>query len=431
MSKLSLVPYSDSDESFVDLNGLESLKEVEEETQTPKRNSIFIDICAAVHHDALFPGATSWNDISYEAEEGSKTYFLVIAICLNYGASKILKKSPARSTSHVDLQLLAGTAYDYDYFVPEARRAPSHYQKATLTTTERPFIRYWNNFVRNIRLPVPSISWNMTNPLVNLFNAGATNVIDSPVGNYNRRRTKGKRSKSTRKQTKKRKHTPTIYEGEENDAYQTAGGYGGYEEPFTVKFDPRKTLYFYDPSTGQYYNIRKTQTQYLNIYAPTEQQQQQQLDDIEEQEEEEVEEPDGQAASITPQIEPPTMETSNESTESSHEPMEQINEQPILSDSQKVQDSAEVEIIPPEVENIDELEEQTLDGHPFDDIQLSKQQNVKNVEMLRNSIGTYMSDDRLNRMRQRTSIKHKPKTVRRRVKSQPTTKFTYYVLQRV
>ncbi|XP_053970019.1 uncharacterized protein LOC128871889 [Anastrepha ludens] len=360
----------------------------------------------------------------------AKIYFLVIAICLNYGASKILKKSPARSTSNADLQLLAGTAYDYDYFAPEARRAPSRYQKASPTTTERPFIRYWNNFVRNIRLPVPSISWNMTNPLVNLFNAGATNVIDSPVGNYNRRRTKRKRSKSTRKQTKKRKHTPTIYEGEENDTYQTSGGYGGYEEPFTVKFDPRKTLYFYDASTGQYYNIRKTQTQYLNIYAPNEQQQQQ-LDEVEEQEEEEVEEPDIQAESIAPQIEPPTMETGNESTEFSHEPMEQINEQPILSDSQEVQDSAEVEIIPPEVENIDESEEQTLVGQPFDDIQLSKQQNAKNVEMLRNSIGTYMSDDRLNRMRQRTSTKHKPKAVRSRVKSQPRTKLTYYVLQRI
>lgn len=35
--QLSLVPYSDSDESFVDLNGLESLKEVEEETCVGKR----------------------------------------------------------------------------------------------------------------------------------------------------------------------------------------------------------------------------------------------------------------------------------------------------------------------------------------------------------------------------------------------------------
>ncbi|CAD6993830.1 unnamed protein product [Ceratitis capitata] len=334
---------------------------------------------------------------------------------------------------------LIGTAFDYDYFAPEARRAPSRYQKSSPITTERPFIRYWNNFVRNIRVPVPSITWNMTNPLVNLFNAGVTNVIDTPVGNYNRGGSKRKRSKSTKsKNSKKRKPIHTDYDVDEDETYQ-AVSYGGYGEPYADDYDPRKIMYFYDASTGQYY---KMQTQYVNSYALAEQQlqqqqQQQQNDDDDEaelQEADEIEAIEGHVAMVDAQIEPPTAESVNESNENENETAQHADEEEeALSDGEEGRDSGEVEIIPADMEIFDDsAEEQTTHKQQLvEQTKSNKSKRVKIVEELRNSIGSYMRDDHFNRMRQRAKAKPIPQTLRSSLKARPRRKFTYYLLQPV
>lgn len=322
---------------------------------------------------------------------------------------------------------LIGTTFDYDYFVPEARRAPSRYQKSHPTTTERPFVRYWNNFIRNIRVPVPTITWNMTNPLVNLFNAGYTNVIDTPVGNYNHKNTKRKRSKNTRKHantkakhSKKHKHTHAYDDDEET--YQ-ADDYNGYAAPYTLDLNPNKIAYYYDASTGQYY---KLQTQYVNSYTSPEQQEQQ-LDGVEEEQEEQIDE---EAAAA--QIEPPTTEAALDGNENENAHASQEGEDEGLTGPEAVKDSGEVEIIPADVENFDDSDEvQTPVDQLVEPTKMSKAKNIKNVEELRNAISAYMLDDRFNRMRQQANTAERYKMLSNKVKPQPKQTFTHYILQQV
>ncbi|XP_039947518.1 uncharacterized protein LOC120766214 [Bactrocera tryoni] len=349
------------------------------------------------------------------------TCLLVIAICLQFGIAKVLKPIKQQDIGAWNHPVV-GTAFDYDY-APEARRSPQRHQKSSPTTTQRPFIRYWNNFIRNIRVPVPTISWNMTNPLVNLFNAGYTNVIDTPVGNYNNRNTKRKRRKKTHTHSDT-KHKYTQAYDDDEETYQSVS-YNGYATPYTHDFEPQKAVYFYDPSTGQYY---KMQTPYVNSYTLSESQQQQ-LDDAEEEEEqmdESVEQEEPEAA----QIEPPTTEAAVESGETENEETPQANEEEALSDAEEV--SGEVELIPADVENFDDSEEvQTPAKQLVEATKMIKSKNVKSVEELRNAISAYMLDDRFNRMRQQANTAERYKMLRNRVKPRPKQKFTHYLLQQV
>ncbi|XP_018802521.1 PREDICTED: uncharacterized protein LOC108977355 isoform X2 [Bactrocera latifrons] len=321
---------------------------------------------------------------------------------------------------------VVGTSFDYDY-AAEARRSPQRYQKSSPTTTQRPFIRYWNNFIRNIRVPVPTISWNMTNPLVNLFNAGYTNVIDTPVGNYDHRNTKRKRSKKTHdtKSKHSKKHKYTQAHDDDGDTYQ-AVSYNGYAAPYTHDYDPHKVVYFYDPSTGQYY---KMQTPYGNSYTLSEPQKQQ-LDDAEEEEEEQIDESVEQEEPEVAQIEPPTTEAAVESNETENEETPQAGDEEALSDAEEV--SGEVELIPADVENFDDSEEvQTPAKQLVAATKMNKPKHIKSVEELRNAISAYMLDDRFNRMRQQANTAQRYKMLRNIVKSQPKQKFTHYILREV
>ncbi|XP_017476454.1 PREDICTED: uncharacterized protein LOC108366536 isoform X1 [Rhagoletis zephyria] len=344
-------------------------------------------------------------------------YILTIAICLNFVTTKVLEKQAARGISNSARQPLDSTSFDYDYFSPQARQSQ--------TPTQRPFINYWNNLVQNIRLPVPYIRWNMTNPLVNLFNAGATNVIDTPVGNYNKRNTKRKRNKKTRtqqdmltKRTKKPKYTNSAYEGEDEQMYQTTS-YNDYEVPY-------KTLYFYDARTGQYYKMQNLHTNnYLSAYNPAKQQPQQPY---------EFEEEEGTAEQpvrheVAAQIEPPTAEASVESNNSDDEAMQETSEEETLPDSQEAKESEEVEVIPPDIEISDESKEEPTLGRQSDLIKQTKQHKVKNIEKLHNSLAAYMKDDHFNRMRQRANTKLSSGAKQNKEKSLPRKKFAYYILQ--
>nr|XP_036217145.1 uncharacterized protein LOC118680633 isoform X2 [Bactrocera oleae] len=357
-------------------------------------------------------------------------WLVVIGVCLNLGTAKVLKETMKKRNVGASKQHLIGTAFDYDYFAPKERRVAHRHQNSNPTTTQRPFIRYWNNFIRNIRVPVPTISWNMTNPLVNLFNAGYTNVIDTPVANSNHQSKKRKRSKKIRKHSdtktkhsKKQKHTDAYDDVDET--YHTVS-YNGYATPYTLDFDPHKVIYYYDPSTGQYF---KMQTPYVNSYTQPELQQQQ-SDDSDEEPEELIDESVEQEETETAQIEPPTMEAAAEISETENEEIPQAVEEEALSDVEEV--SGEVELIPADMENFDDSEEvQTPVKQLMEATKMSKPKNIKSVEELRNAINAYMLDDRFNKMRQQANTAQRYKMLRNRVKPHPKQTFTHYRLQQI
>ncbi|XP_023172684.2 uncharacterized protein LOC111600667 isoform X2 [Drosophila hydei] len=129
---------------------------------------------------------------------------------------------------------------------------------APTTTTERPFVRVWNNFLRSVQ---PNFGLrNLTNPLVNLFNNGVTNLIETvpvPAQIYNDEQQEDEVQQSSaavtqnakkrkRKRRKQQKHRP-IYDSQElNDPYDYYG---------TTLHQP---MYYYGPN--DYYGVRRVQS---------------------------------------------------------------------------------------------------------------------------------------------------------------------------
>lgn len=136
----------------------------------------------------------------------------------------------------------------------QAKAAPS-------TTTERPFLRVWNSFLRSVQ---PNFGLhNLTNPLVNLFNNGNTNIVETlPVQavytdehdeqlQQEQSSTSGTQSanKRKRKRRKQQKRRPVYDSQEQDDPYD----YYGAPLP----------MFYYGPS--DYYGMRRLQ--HYNDYA--------------------------------------------------------------------------------------------------------------------------------------------------------------------
>lgn len=134
----------------------------------------------------------------------------------------------------------------------------------TVSLTDRPLQRYWNSLVRSVRVPVPRISWNMTNPLMNIFGTAST-VLETPVNTYddfedeslytkqtnkktkktNKRKTQRTRKKNSNKKSRRR---PAYENDVENEAITSI-----YEAPVVY---PPKYMYFYDKKTNRYFEVK-------------------------------------------------------------------------------------------------------------------------------------------------------------------------------
>lgn len=132
--------------------------------------------------------------------------------------------------------------------------------------------KYWQNLMRNI----PPLRWNMTNSLGNLFNAGAQELIETPVGNYqevNRKR-KRKSSKVRKSSAKKNKPRRRSHSRGHTNVYnydQTHNPYNQLQLQ-SLGVDERNVMHFYEPKSGQYYALHlvssPNQYQQQQYYSP-------------------------------------------------------------------------------------------------------------------------------------------------------------------
>ncbi|TDG50493.1 hypothetical protein AWZ03_003082 [Drosophila navojoa] len=132
-------------------------------------------------------------------------------------------------------------------------------KEASTSTTERPFFRVWNSFLRSVQ---PNFGFrNLTNPLANLFNNGAANIIetapvqaeiytdDQQAGEVQQSSTAAAQSskKRKRKRRKQQKRRP-MYSSQEQDEHP-------YDYYRTTLHQP---MYYYGPN--DYYGMRRLQT---------------------------------------------------------------------------------------------------------------------------------------------------------------------------
>lgn len=130
-------------------------------------------------------------------------------------------------------------------------------KEVSTSTTERPLFRVWNSFLRSVQ---PNFGFrNLTNPLANLFNNGATNIIETaPVqaetyiadqqADVQQSSTGAAQSikKRKRKRRKQQKRRP-VYESQEQD-----------DSPYDYYGSTlRQRMYYYDPN--DYYGMRRLQ----------------------------------------------------------------------------------------------------------------------------------------------------------------------------
>lgn len=162
---------------------------------------------------------------------------------------------------------LRPASFDYDFREVGSRKSSTNYRGKSDTTTPRPlFQEYWQSFVRNIPT-LPPIRWNMTNSLSNLFNAGAQQIMETPVGMHyqmmdeaepNRKRKSSKRKSSTKK-NKNRSRAQSRDHNSYNDypipTYAQSGGYQQIELQ-SVGMDAQNIMHFYEPKTGQYFAMQ-------------------------------------------------------------------------------------------------------------------------------------------------------------------------------
>ncbi|KAI8115323.1 hypothetical protein FF38_03800 [Lucilia cuprina] len=188
---------------------------------------------------------------------------IILLLCLLYIGDTLAKS-------------IRPTSYDYDYLV-ESRKAPKRHRGKSVTTTPRPLLQqYWHSFVRNLPT-LPPISWNnITNPIGNLFNAGAQEIIETPVATHytmeeqegpnRRRRTKTSKRKSSKKSKNGKGLQSRNYYGYD-EAYNNGYQYTQLQlQPLGI--DHNRVMHFYDPASGQYYALQQEpQSAYYNQYG--------------------------------------------------------------------------------------------------------------------------------------------------------------------
>ncbi|XP_017003412.2 uncharacterized protein [Drosophila takahashii] len=258
------------------------------------------------------------------------------------------------------------------------------------TTTERPLVRVWNSFVRSVQ---PAFSFrNLTNPLANFFNDGSANIIEtSPVylQSYDEDQelpqeepapvastSSNKRKRKRRKQQKRR---PIYEESEENDD----DSYSPYDPYYAAPPPPSSAepMFFYDSNSGSYYGVQRFSPQDFQASFYNNFNDQQQGDPEEMESEPVVRRLGTRKVTLL---------------------------RPLAVSSAKGQTTAKLtEVSKPETtsENEDTMEETDSSAasvattNDEDDSDIATHSPLS--ESMRNSLGTYMRDDRHTRQRQR------------------------------
>lgn len=153
------------------------------------------------------------------------------------------------------------------------RRLRGRGKAAPTTTTERPFVRVWNSLIRSVQ---PNFGLrNLTNPLVNLFNNGNANFIETvplqaenfadsqdsqqkPQSPIATTRNPNKRKRKRRKQQKQR---PTYDSVEQID---DPFDYYGPDYMRLSLVQQQQPMFYYGSNLGSYYDTRRLQA--LNDY---------------------------------------------------------------------------------------------------------------------------------------------------------------------
>ncbi|EDW16552.2 uncharacterized protein LOC6575071 [Drosophila mojavensis] len=132
-------------------------------------------------------------------------------------------------------------------------------KEVSTSTTQRPFFRVWNSFLRSVQ---PNFGFrNLTNPLANLFTNGATNIIetapvqaemytdDQQADEVQQSSTAAAQSakKRKRKRRKQQKRRP-MYDSQEKEEHP-------YDYYGSTLHQP---MYYYGPN--DYYGMRRLQT---------------------------------------------------------------------------------------------------------------------------------------------------------------------------
>ncbi|EDW83156.2 uncharacterized protein Dwil_GK22704, partial [Drosophila willistoni] len=265
---------------------------------------------------------------------------------------------------------------------------------APTTTTERPFIRVWNSFVRSVQ---PNFSLrNLTNPLVNLFNDGTANIIETPPVfvqsidpeeqqqfqnvEVDRPQSSNKKKRKRRKQQKRR---PVIDSEEFYDPYDYYGA-----PPAQPSLLPQaQPMFFFDTNSGSYYGVQRfrpedfdDQRNYYNQFYGSGLQSQSNEENGEEPEMEDEE---------------PT-------------PLAKLNTKkvtllrPLTLLVQTTDDKNDVNAAA--VEESASTEDNTTTEPSAGDSEDAEASYSSLSESMRNALGTYMRDDHLNRQRQRHEV---------------------------
>ncbi|XP_017074574.1 uncharacterized protein LOC108110163 [Drosophila eugracilis] len=264
---------------------------------------------------------------------------------------------------------------------------------APTTTTERPLVRVWNSFVRSVQ---PAFSFrNLTNPLANFFNDGSANIIEtSPVylHSYDDEQelqneepapavpqNSNKRKRKRRKQQKRR----PVYDSEEND-----DAYSPYDPYFIPPPPPpsAQPMFFYDTNSGSYYGVQRFSPQdfQANFYNNYNNQ-------AESEAEEMVSEPEVESPAVrrlgTRKV---TLLRPLHLSSAKGQPPSKLAEVSKPVTSNENEDT---------VEEIDSSAPSSATSNDEDDGDIATHSPLS--ESMRNSLGTYMRDDRHTRQRQR------------------------------
>ncbi|KAH8383118.1 hypothetical protein KR009_006923, partial [Drosophila setifemur] len=277
------------------------------------------------------------------------------------------------------------------------RRNVYAYGKAAPTTTERPLVRVWNSFVRSVQ---PTFSFrNLTNPLANFFNDGSANIIEtSPVAlqSYDEQEQElqleepypvapSNSNKRKRKRRKQQKRRP-VYDSEEfRDPYDPYF-------PQSPPLSPAQPMYFFDTNSGNYYGVQRySPLDFQNNFYPYPNQQQAGSGEEESQQTEDL----PLVRRLGPRKVTLLRPLTSAQRQSQSQSVEVIEQKPT-----NESEGAEEE------ENESELNDSTATSDPTssdatgeDDSDIPTHSPLS--ESMRNTLGTYMRDDRHNRQRQR------------------------------
>lgn len=298
------------------------------------------------------------------------------------------------------------------------RRLRVRGKAAPTTTTERPFVRVWNSLIRSVQ---PNFGLrNLTNPLVNLFNNGNANFIETvplqaqsyaetqdtqqkPPSQTATTKNPNKRKRKRRKQQKQRPSYDSVEQLD--DPYDPYYSSDYLRLSLAHQQQQQQPMFYYGPNLGSYYDTRRLQA--LNDYAA--------LNDY----------TSSQVGYYDPLFDAGSAPIDDQELEyASDEELGKLNTKKLTvlrplsltiklpsntdtNDESEVNDNAAADEVVNDVAN-DENDVEASVGNKPEDGSSSTANEIATAalsESMRNALGTYMRDDPENRQRQRQSEK--------------------------